>query len=207
MPQKYKVYFANRPVVFLNDSEEVPHGYGQEVIVSQGKADTMLIESAINRGAKEIFLMCHDMEWSWRQFASQFALIRAAGGVVSNDRNEVLFIYRLEKWDLPKGKVEKGEELEPAAVREVEEECSIDKLTIERHLVTTFHTYTLKGEQILKSTDWFVMNHEGHDEPKPQLIEGISEAKWISPDKWDFVLANTYPSVLDVLRAFENTPL
>ena len=207
MPQKYKVYFANRPVVFMNESESPALQQGTEVIVSQGKADTMLIESAIDRGAKMIYMICRDVEWSWQQFTSQFLLIRAAGGVVSNEREEVLFIHRLEKWDLPKGKVEKGEELEPAAVREVEEECSIDKLTIERHLVTTFHTYTLKGEQILKSTDWYVMKHAGHDEPKPQLIEGISEAKWISPDKWDFVLANTYPSVLDVLRAFENAPL
>jgi hypothetical protein len=118
MPQKYKVYFANRPVVFMNESESPALQQGTEVIVSQGKPDTMLIESAIDRGAKVIHLLCRDVEWSWQQFTSQFLWIRAAGGVVSNDREEVLFIHRLEKWDLPKGKVEAGEELELAALRE-----------------------------------------------------------------------------------------
>lgn len=164
----------------------------------------MLIESAISRGAKAIYMKCRDVEWSWKQFASQFLTIRAAGGLVSNDRSEVLFIYRLEKWDLPKGKVEAGEELEVAAVREVEEECSIDKLELQHHLITTYHTYTLKGEQVLKSTDWYVMKHDGHDAPKPQAIEGITEARWIAPSEWKMVESNTFPSVIDVLRAFES---
>jgi 8-oxo-dGTP pyrophosphatase MutT (NUDIX family) len=204
MPQKYKVYFANRPVVFMEETDVQSLMPGNEVIVSQGKADTMLIESAIGRGAKGICLVCRDVEWSWSQFASQFLSIRAAGGVVSNDHSEVLFIYRLEKWDLPKGKVEPGEELELAAIREVEEECSIDKLELQRHLITTYHTYTLKGEQVLKSTDWYVMRHNGHDTPKPQEIEGITEARWIAPAEWKMVEANTFPSVIDVLRAFES---
>jgi 8-oxo-dGTP pyrophosphatase MutT (NUDIX family) len=204
MPQKYKVYFANRPVVFIDDSHEGSFLPEHELIVSQGKADTMLIEIAISRGAKVIYLKCRDVEWSWKQFASQFLTIRAAGGLVSNDRSEVLFIYRLEKWDLPKGKVEQGEELEVAALREVEEECSIDKLELQRHLITTYHTYALKGEQVLKSTDWYVMKHEGHDTPKPQAIEGITEARWIAPSEWKMVEANTFPSVIDVLRAFES---
>jgi len=204
MPQKYKVYFANKPVVFIEDSDASTFLPGHEVIVSQGKADTMLIESAISRGAKAICMKCRDVDWSWKQFASQFLTIRAAGGLVSNDRSEVLFIYRLEKWDLPKGKVEAGEELDVAAVREVEEECSIDKLELQRHLITTYHTYTLKGEQVLKSTDWYVMKHDGHDIPKPQAIEGITEARWIAPAEWKMVESNTFPSVIDVLRAFES---
>jgi 8-oxo-dGTP pyrophosphatase MutT (NUDIX family) len=203
MPQKYKVYFANKPVVFVDFTEEITLQQGHEAIVSQGKADTMLIESAIDRGAKIIYMKCQDIEWSWQQFASQFTLIRAAGGVVSNNMGEVLFIHRLDKWDLPKGKVEEGEELDLAAMREVEEECSIYKLELERHLITTYHTYSLKGEQVLKSTDWYVMKHAGNDRPTPQAIEGITEAKWIARVDWKIVEANTFPSVMDVLRAYE----
>jgi 8-oxo-dGTP pyrophosphatase MutT (NUDIX family) len=202
MPQKYKVYFANRPVVFMNESESPALQQGTEVIVSQGKADTMLIESAIDRGAKVIYMICRDVEWSWQQFTSQFLLIRAAGGVVSNEREEVLFIHRLEKWDLPKGKVEEDEELELAALREVEEECSINKLELLNHLLTTYHTYVMKGEQVLKSTDWYVMKHHGNDQPHPQAIEGITEARWIAAQEWGMVESNTFPSVLDVLKAF-----
>jgi ADP-ribose pyrophosphatase YjhB (NUDIX family) len=202
MLQKYKVYFANKPVVFIEDTETLPMIQGHEVIVSQGKADTMLIESAIDRGAKVIYLKCRNLEWSWQQFVSQFQLIRAAGGVVSNNQNELLFIYRLEKWDLPKGKVEQGEPLEIAAVREVEEECSISKLELLSHLMTTYHTYSLKGEQVLKSTDWFVMKHLGNDQPQPQAIEGITEARWIAASHLDEVESNTFPSVIDVLRVY-----
>jgi 8-oxo-dGTP pyrophosphatase MutT (NUDIX family) len=212
MPQKYKVYFANRPVVFTNDEEfstlQQAHASAAEyeVIVSQGISDTMLIESAISRGAKVIYLKCRDVEWSWQQFASQFVLIRAAGGVVSNEQGEVLFIHRLDKWDLPKGKVEEGEALELAALREVEEECSITKLKLRHHLVTTYHTYSMKGEQVLKSTDWYVMNHPGNDVPKPQAIEGITEARWIAERDWGMVRSNTFPSVIDVLQAFASVP-
>jgi len=205
MAQKYKVYFANRPVVFINESDSPAVQPGCEVIVSQGKADTMLIESAIDRGAKLIYLKCRDVEWSWQQFAAQFLLIRAAGGVVTNDRGEVLFIYRLEKWDLPKGKVEDGEELDLAAIREVEEECSIHKLLLVSHLLTTYHTYSLKGEQVLKSTDWFLMKHDGNDQPHPQAIEGITEARWIPKHEWGLVHSNTFPSVIDVLKEFESS--
>ncbi|MFM7728132.1 MAG: NUDIX hydrolase, partial [Flavobacteriales bacterium] len=162
-------------------------------------------ERACNSGAKVIYLRCSDIEKSWSDFSSQFHLIRAAGGVVLNDRNEVLFIYRLDKWDLPKGKVEKNEELDLAALREVEEECSIGNLIIERHLATTYHTYALKGEQVLKSTDWFIMKHAGNESPQPQTIEGITDARWIAPSDWSMVESNTFPSVLDVLRAFEGS--
>jgi 8-oxo-dGTP pyrophosphatase MutT (NUDIX family) len=205
MAQKYKVYFANSPLVFTNDSEEPLASNGYELLVSQGKSDTMLVESAIAGGAKGVYLTCRDIEKSWKDFSSQFRLIRAAGGLVLNDQDEVLFIYRLEKWDLPKGKVEENEELEWAALREVEEECSIGNLELVRHLITTYHTYALKGEQVLKSTDWYIMKHTGHDIPQPQTIEGITDARWIAPSNWAMVESNTFPSVIDVLRAFESS--
>ncbi len=187
----------------MEDSDEPTLTKGQEIIVSQGKADTMLIESAISAGSKGIYVKCRDVEYSWNEFASQFLVIRAAGGVVLNDLGEVLFIHRLEKWDLPKGKVEENEAIELAAIREVEEECSIDKLELEKHLITTYHTYALKGQQVLKSTDWFIMKHAGHDSPKPQTIEGITDARWIAQTDWTLVESNTFPSVIDVMKAFQ----
>ncbi len=165
----------------------------------------MLVESAIDKGARIIYLKCRDVEWSWQEFVSQFLVIRAAGGVVSNERDEVLFIHRLEKWDLPKGKVEEGEALELAALREVEEECAISKLELKEHLITTYHTYSLKGEQVLKSTDWYVMRHQGNEIPQPQTIEGITEVRWIAKKDWGMVHANTFPSVIDVLQAYDSS--
>ncbi len=204
MAQKYKVYFANRPVVFTEIEELPVDAFAHESFVSQGKMDTALIENAISRGARSIHVRCADLAESWSAFCEQFTLIQAAGGVVRNANDEVLFIYRLDKWDLPKGKVEKDEAIDAAALREVEEECSIGNLLLKQHLITTYHTYIQDGVPILKSTDWFLMFYSGAETPKPQLIEGITKVEWMHPEHWTVVQRNTYPSVLDVMQAYTN---
>lgn len=164
--------------------------------------DTVHIESAISNGARRIVLQCADPEKSWKAFASQFEFVQAAGGFVINLKGQALFIFRLEKWDLPKGKVESGENLEEAAIREVEEECSIGNLILEGPLCTTWHTYMQKGEPMLKATAWYVMKYEGDEIPSPQIIEGITEVKWMDLQNLSKVYQNTYPSVLDVIEAY-----
>lgn len=201
MAQKYKVYFANRPVVFTDMETEPNATFGLEVILSQGKSDTAWIENAITRGARAVHVRCKDVKESWRFFEEQFLPIAAAGGVVINERNEVLFIYRLDKWDLPKGKIEAGEAQDTAALREVEEECSIMPLELGPLLLSTYHTYLLNGEPVLKSTAWYLMRYKGNTTPRPQLEEGITDVRWMAADRWDIVRANTYPSVIDVLDA------
>lgn len=195
----------NRPLTFVEMSETVSTTVGREVFLSQGKMDTALIENAIARGAKEIVVRCNDLEFSWRAFSEQFTVLQAAGGVVANGAGQILFIHRLDKWDLPKGKVESHEGFQEAAVREVEEECSIHGLNVKGHLMTTYHTYMLEGTPILKCTHWFIMNYSGQELPIPQTIEGITHAEWIAPDNWEKVLKNTYSSVLDVLNTYCNT--
>lgn len=203
MAQKYKVYFANRPVFFTQKEDSQPAvPPGVERIVSQLRYDTMLIEDAIGRGAKEIQLLCDDVEKSWSEFKKQFSFIQAAGGVVQNPIGEVLFIYRHERWDLPKGKVEEGEQLEEAALREVEEECSVSHIELGDFLLTTWHTYIQNGEPMLKATTWYRMKFTGDETPSPQAIEGITETRWISSDALEEPFSNTYASVVDVMNAF-----
>lgn len=165
----------------------------------------MLIESAIARGARRLVIYCEQIEQSWNAFRHQFEFVQAAGGIVVDKENRVLFIYRLEKWDLPKGKVEEGENLEEGALREVNEECGLQDLTLERRLCTTWHTYIQQGDPILKATEWYVMRFNGDYAGKPQKEEGITDLKWLAEDKWDMVRKNTYPSVLDVLAEFNAT--
>jgi hypothetical protein len=57
-----------------------------------------------------------------RIIMTEFKLIQASGGIVFNQKNEILLIKRLGKWDLPKGKIKKSETLEECAIREIEEE-------------------------------------------------------------------------------------
>jgi 8-oxo-dGTP pyrophosphatase MutT (NUDIX family) len=204
MAQKYKVYFANRPVLFTTADKPAPAlEKGTSVVVSQGKMDTVHIESAINNGAKKIRLVCQDPDKSWKAFTSQFEFVQAAGGFVINKAGEALFIFRLEKWDLPKGKVEKGENLEQAAIREVEEECSIGNLILENPLCTTWHTYMQNGEPMLKATAWYVMKYEGDEVPSPQTKEGITDVRWLSLADLKIVFRNTYPSVIDVIEEYQ----
>ena len=91
---------------------------------------------------------------NWIDFCSKYKVIEAAGGLVFNEKNKILMIFRNGKWDLPKGKIELGESIEDAAIREVEEECGIDNLKIDNKLINTYHTYNLNGFNILKKT-WF----------------------------------------------------
>ncbi|MFY8137138.1 MAG: hypothetical protein ACOVMR_03475, partial [Flavobacteriales bacterium] len=104
MAQKYKVYFSNRPVIFTQSEPEASLIFkGAEIIRSCGKMDILLIESAVARGAKAIYVVCTDVEGAWKKFSEQFEFVQAAGGLVLNDAGKLLFIYRHEKWDLPKG--------------------------------------------------------------------------------------------------------
>ena len=120
-----------------------------------------------------------NIEEIWEDFTHMFKVIEAAGGLVKNKNNELLFIRRMGKWDLPKGKIEKGESLEQAALREVEEETGLKELILEEFLNNTFHIYTERnGEKILKTTYWFKMTYVGNSQPIPQKEEGISEVSF-----------------------------
>lgn len=127
-------------------------------------------------------------------FARGFRIIHAAGGIVRNEREEILMIYRLDKWDFPKGKVEESEAYAEAAVREVEEETGLHDITLGEPLPSTFHTYELHGEPILKETHWYAMNA-----PKqsltPQTVEDITQAVWVPLNEVDRKLEQSYPSL------------
>ncbi len=125
--------------------------------------------------------------------------MEAAGGLVENDCGEYLAIKRLGKWDLPKGKIEKGEKPEECALREVEEECGIHNINIKNNLCNTYHTYQLKGRWILKKTYWYRMEYNGNEELIPQIEEDITDVIWTSDNHTYIIKSNTYKSILDVL--------
>ena len=92
------------------------------------------------------------------KFKKKYLLIIAAGGVITNDEGKVLLIFRKDKWDLPKGKVEDNEPIELCAEREVKEETGLKELLLRKPLLITYHTYTEKGRSILKETHWFLLD-------------------------------------------------
>lgn len=131
---------------------------------------------------------------------SRFLIIKAAGGVVTKE-DQVLFIYRLGKWDLPKGKFEKKETPEICALREVEEECNIE-VKLGKQICVTWHTYTQNRKSILKKTYWFSMKNLNDTKMKPQVEEGIMDIKWLKHQEAKTALINSYPSMRYLYKQF-----
>ena len=147
-------------------------------------------------------ILVDDCEEAFLNFKKYFKLIQAAGGIVSNSKGEKLFIYRLDKWDLPKGKLEKNESIEECAIREVEEECGINSLTIKQKLEDTYHIYIHKDELILKQTFWYMMATSYEGNLMPQKEENITKAEWLTNDEiLEKVSKNTYSSIWSLIES------
>ncbi len=142
-----------------------------------------------------------DPELIWENFRSMFRIVEAAGGIVFNASGNILFIHRLGKWDLPKGKIEKGESTEDAAVREVEEETALSELQLDGFINKTYHIYTERNNQkVLKTTYWYRMKYLGTASPKPQVEEGITEVDWKNGNQIRTqVFPSTFKNILLIL--------
>jgi len=136
---------------------------------------------------------------------SRFLTIKAAGGVVTK-KDKILLIYRLGKWDFPKGKFDKGETPVQCALREVEEECAI-KVKVVQPIITTWHTYTQDRKSILKKTYWFHMDCINDDKMTPQAEEGIEDIRWFYEADAKVALVNSYPSMRYLFKNFLKTHL
>jgi len=109
-------------------------------------------------------------------------------------------IYRRDFWDLPKGKIDKGEGTEAAALREVEEETGLKNLELGDFLTETYHTYrSKKNKRILKRTYWYQM-HSTQEELIPQAEEDIEQALWIPPQEFLDHNKPVYENILEVVR-------
>jgi 8-oxo-dGTP pyrophosphatase MutT (NUDIX family) len=199
MAQKYRIYI-NQKVILLTESE--PENLGDyQKIGSQG-FDLRIIYTWVLAHEKELFyLLCQNAKAFLKGIKQDVGVIEAAGGLVRNEFDDLLFIYRNDKWDLPKGKIEKGETPKEASVREVEEECNIVVSKRGEKICKTYHTYIYKDEVILKKTHWYKMKAKGQTKLKPQREEGITDVRWFKPNDIADILSNTFPSILDVLEA------
>ncbi|MFI3321656.1 MAG: NUDIX domain-containing protein [Rikenellaceae bacterium] len=126
-----------------------------------------------------------------------FKHISAAGGVVKNDEGQILMIYRNSKWDLPKGKQEKGETTSECAEREVEEECGVKVTSVGEKICDSYHIYYMFEKWIIKTTSWYRMSSNSTI-LTPQTEEGISEIEWVDKNKVLEYLNNSYPTICEV---------
>lgn len=175
----------------------------QEQVFFSGKNEINNVVDALLHGReKQIYYSGKDPQKLLKRLKEAFRFIEAAGGLVKNEDGNFLFIYRLNKWDLPKGKAEKGETPAETAVREVVEETGLDAVELMHPLTNTYHIYPLKNKMVLKCTYWYEMLHKGDGKVVPQTVENITRVEWLAKDQFSTVLKNTYPSIEDVLNAF-----
>ncbi|MHA8066842.1 NUDIX hydrolase [Aquirufa sp. ROCK2-A2] len=221
------LFIDDRPIRFISVSKKKPLSHDEDfdlildarldvVKVENFKGHTCLlninldqIEKLINHlhtkkdlKFNSLYVLVKDKKDFKDKICSLYSVIEAAGGVVVNPDKKVLWIYRLGKWDLPKGKLEKLEKFKKAAVREVEEECNVKAELIQK-LCTTFHTYTHKNQRILKKTKWYLMNSNAVETLIPQKEEGIEKVEWLSKSEMNKALTNTYSSIRHVIQNFE----
>lgn len=177
-----KLYEVNNAFVFFTINEAKASELVDQLMISE-------VMDAIVVG---------DVETNLQIFKKALVLVNAGGGVVFNNKDEILFIYRHKRWDMPKGKLEVGESIETCALREVCEETGLKNLLIEHEICKTYHIY-IDGDIILKETTWFQM----YTEDKwltPQKEEGIKKAIWVHKNNIRFQLEKTYPSVLEIFQ-------
>ncbi len=188
----YKVFVNDCPIILTdNKKNSIKFNLVQFESIKVDEIVTQIFQNKLDG----IFLLCKNLEACWEEFQTFFKSQKAAGGKVLNANNEVLFIYRFNKWDLPKGKLEKGESILECAIREVEEECGIANLQIIQPMETTYHIYQEKGDTILKTTYWFLMHTSFVGELTPQLEEGIEQVIFKNEEDVKLALENTYENI------------
>lgn len=200
----YKV-FVNEKELFLSKS---PENFEKTFPYVGSATIEMGIDLLQNTSCKSVNVYSQDLEQMWKEFRKSIIAIEAAGGIVKNEEQEILFIKRLGMWDLPKGKIEKGESTELAALREIEEETGISNLKIKAFITESYHIYIDRNHQnILKITHWFLMKHTGNEIAIPQLEEGITEVSWKNNDEIrNEVYNSTFKNIKMILKNLELNP-
>ncbi|WP_342328652.1 NUDIX domain-containing protein [Pedobacter sp. FW305-3-2-15-E-R2A2] len=197
--KNYRIYI-NDNTLFIADQRPKQEKEIQQIDV-QNFDFKQLYKSIPSDSKKDYLLLDADPQAVFKKIKNSLTLIKAAGGLVKSAKGNYLFIFRNKKWDLPKGKVEKGEKMKEAARREVEEECGVKIYTNDEKLCKTYHVYTIGSKVVLKKTNWYSMTVKGEPKLIPQKEEGITKASWLNKSELAPVLSNTYPSIVQVLEA------
>lgn len=188
----YKIFVGNKPIVLTTELET-------ETDFKNFMIDSVDINKVLAKLKKDKYksvrLVGVDKDVLLKKFLALLPNVIAGGGKVYNANNEILFIFRNGKWDLPKGKTEPKETINQTALREVEEETGISGLSIIKPLDVTYHIFKRMDQYYIKVTYWFKMYSDYEGVLIPQEKEGITDVKWISESKLTKVLNNSYANI------------
>jgi len=200
-----KIYFGDKPLFLCDEIDNTIAPLVQhDDTVFIDELDSHTVKSMIHEMQQAkihagVFLH-GDLAVLQKAFWKKFTLIKAGGGLISNEKEEILMIFRRGKWDLPKGKLDAGESLEQCALREVREETGLDNVTLQTPLIVTYHTYHEGTRFVLKESHWFTMLSKGPGKLIPQIEEDIQEIKWVGRNEIKNYIPKTFPSITDVLH-------
>ncbi|QRM87980.1 NUDIX domain-containing protein [Lacinutrix sp. WUR7] len=188
----YQVFVSDKPIVLTNIVEK-ESGFKNYLLDS---VDIVKVIKELNTTSlKEVRLIHKKPEKLLKKFLKLLPNVVAGGGKVFNDTGKILFIYRNDKWDLPKGKAEAHETIEETAVREVAEETGVAGLKIVKPLQTTYHIFKRNGKHRIKITYWFEMKTSFTGKLYPQENEGITKVEWLNAEESKKALENSYANI------------
>jgi 8-oxo-dGTP pyrophosphatase MutT (NUDIX family) len=204
----YKIYINGTPL-FLTSTQDFKELQlkGENFIKARYVGKKKVLHNYIdllekNTAFDAVVLHFNDVKRLWKDFKAIYKIMKAAGGVVENEKNEVLMIYRRDHWDLPKGKIEKKESKEDAAVREVMEETGLQNVDLQDFIHTSYHTYIdRKDRRVLKVTYWFTMKTTD-TQLIPQAEEDIEEAVFVDLKNFFSESKPIYGNILDTIEVF-----
>lgn len=188
----YKVFVNDKPLFLTN--EIVKETDFQLFLLESVDIKQVIVKMFQNKIPKA-FLYYPDEKEIMKKLKAKIPVVKAGGGLVYNNNGEVLFIFRNGKWDLPKGGIEKREEIDETAIREVEEETGVTGLKIVQKLQKTYHVFKRNGRYKLKVTHWFEMKTNFDGIPQGQIEEGIEKVAWLKPDEIKEALKNSYENI------------
>jgi len=203
-----KIHFNNKALYLCDQPDEqlqeLLH-HPETVLIDE--LDTHSVKAMLREltlpDIKTGIFMHPDLDQLKKAFFKKFEIIQAGGGLVVNADDEILMIHRRGYWDLPKGKLDEGETIEACAVREVKEETGLTQIELGKPLLTTYHTYEHGTHHILKESHWFVMNGNAGEQLVPQTEEDITAIQWVNLSRLSTYKSLAYPSIVDVLEAWE----
>jgi ADP-ribose pyrophosphatase YjhB (NUDIX family) len=167
-------------------------------VISKVKATKYLLSS---KNKSTINHQLHTIHYFYQM---DIQIIKAGGGLVFNENDELLMIFRRGFWDLPKGKLDEGETIEACAVREIQEETGLQEVTLGRFIGITQHQYfdTFIKKQAIKESHWYEMTANRSQVLHPQTEEDITDIRWVSKTELPQLLAKSYPSIVEIVNKY-----
>ena len=194
----YKVFFNQKPLILT--SKIIKSSDSKPLIHIKFSSKNQILKAIKSKKTKSVYIYHKNIKKLWEIFTKKFPIKDAAGGLVHRSDDQLLFIYRKYRWDLPKGGIEKNELIIEAAQREVKEETGLADLIVIKKIGETFHLFNNGKNYRLKRTYWFEMKSDYKGDLFPQEEEGITSVEWISKKRIPEILENAYENIKGIVQ-------